>query len=75
MTPTSAAELAQLAQVLNADDRLELIDRLWARLADHEVPLTDEQRAEWQRRNERLAAELAVARPVGKMWVDLNRAI
>lgn len=74
MTQTTAAELAQLAQLLGADERLDLIERLWSGLADQQVPLTDEQAAELRRRDERFASELAAARPIDAVWSDLNRA-
>lgn len=73
MTQTSAAELAQLAQVLSADERLDLIDRLWSGLADHQVPLTDAQVAELQRRDARFAVELSMARPLDEVWAELHR--
>ncbi len=73
MTKVSALELAQLAQVLSAEERLDLIDRLWSSLSDQQVPLTASQVAELRRRDASFASELAAARPLDEVWAELNR--
>ena len=73
MTKISSPELAQLAQALSADERLDLIDRLWSDLSDQQVSITAGQAAELRRRDARFAAELAAARPLDDVWADLNR--
>ena len=53
---------------LSTDERLELIEQLWDSLSDEEVPLTDPQRRELDRRLDRLDRE----GPVGVPWEDVH---
>ena len=53
---------------LSTEQKLELIDDLWASLAADEFELTDEQRAELDRRLDRLERE----GPTGTPWESVR---
>jgi putative addiction module component (TIGR02574 family) len=53
---------------LTADERLDLLEKLWDSLSDHEVPMTDAQRDELDRRMTRLEAQ----GPIGIPWKQVK---
>jgi putative addiction module component (TIGR02574 family) len=53
---------------LTPEERLELIERLWDSLSDDDVPLTDAQREELDRRLDALDRE----GPVGVPWEQVH---
>ena len=53
---------------LTAVEKLDLIDELWVSLDDADLPLSDELKAELDRRLERLDRE----GPVGRSWEDVH---
>ena len=53
---------------LSSEERLDLIEKLWDSLGEDDVPLTDAQRQELDRRLDRLDRE----GPVGVPWEDVR---
>ena len=58
-------------ETLDAEERLRLLERLWDSLSPDEVPLTNPQRQELDRRLDDLERE----GPVGIPWEDVLRRI
>lgn len=52
---------SSVLEALSADERLALIERLWDSLTDEEIPLTEAQRAELERRLARFEEDKAGA--------------
>ena len=72
MSDISATEIRRLAAALSAEDRLSLIDALWAGLDDAELPLTEAQVAELRHRQQRFDADLPQARPWPEVLAELT---
>ncbi len=63
MTQVTATEIAQLVKALSTDERLALIDHLWAGLSDAGLPVTAAQQAELNQRLSSFDAQLVDAQP------------
>ncbi len=57
---------------LSPSERLQLVEELWDSLTDEEIDLTAEQRAEVERRRERLEREGPAGRPWREVLDDLG---
>ena len=66
--PKPAVEIEQLTP----EERLELIERLWDSLSDDDVPLTDVQRHELDRRLDALDHEGPVGIPWEQVYDELG---
>jgi putative addiction module component (TIGR02574 family) len=62
---------------LTPAEQLDLIGELWDRLAKapENVPLTDAQRAEIDRRSDELDGDIQAGRPLGIPWDEVFRQI
>jgi putative addiction module component (TIGR02574 family) len=63
--------------VLSAEERLDLLERVWASLSrtPADVPVTPEQRAELDRRSGELDQDLASGRSLGVPWDEVMRQL
>jgi len=62
---------------LTPEEQLDLIGELWDRLskAPENVPLTEAQRAEIDRRSEELDQDVQAGRPLGIPWDEVFRQV
>ncbi len=60
---------------LTRDERLELLERIWESLNPEDVPVTEAQRAELDRRSDALDQDLADGREVGIPWEEVTRQL
>jgi putative addiction module component (TIGR02574 family) len=62
---------------LSADERLDLLEQLWDSLSKSpsEIPLTDPQKAELDRRLDELDADVADGSPLGIPWATVLEQI
>ena len=62
---------------LTPDEQLDLIGELWDRLSKSpdEVPLTEAQRAEIDRRSDELDQDIQAGRPLGIPWEEVFRQL
>ena len=62
---------------LSRDERLDLLERLWNSLSETpaEVPVTQAQRAELDRRSDALDRDVAKARALGVPWDEVVRQL
>ena len=71
------AQPAVSIDALTPDERLELLERLWDSLSSRpsDVPVTDAQRLELDRRLDALAQDVAEGRVLGIPWDEVLRQI
>lgn len=71
--PRSAINL----DALSSEEQLELLDEIWERLSRHpaDIPLTDAQRAELDRRLDALEEDIRAGRPVGRPWSEVRERL
>ncbi len=62
---------------LSSEEQLELLDELWERLSRHpaDVPLTDAQRAELDRRLDALEEDIRAGRSLGRPWSEVRERL
>lgn len=71
--PRSAINL----DALSSEEQLELLDEIWERLSRHpaDIPLTDAQRAELDRRLDALEEDIRAGRAVGRPWSEVRERL
>jgi putative addiction module component (TIGR02574 family) len=59
---------------LSSEEQLALLDEIWERLSQHpaDIPLTDAQRVELDRRLEALEEDIRAGRPLGRPWSEVR---
>lgn len=59
---------------LTPEEQLQLLEDLWDRLSERpaNVPLSDEQRAELDRRLDALEDDIRAGRPLGRPWAEVR---
>ncbi|HLA78119.1 MAG TPA: addiction module protein [Vicinamibacteria bacterium] len=59
---------------LNPEEQLQLLEDLWDRLSERpaNIPLSDEQRAELDRRLDALDDEIRAGRSLGRPWSEVR---
>lgn len=59
---------------LTPEEQLQLLEDLWDRLSERpaQLPFSDEQRAELDRRLDALEADARSGRPLGRPWSDVR---
>lgn len=60
---------------LSPEERLALIEEIWDSLNPEDVPVTDAQRAELDRRSADLDRDIKLGRPLGIPWEEVLRQI
>ncbi len=60
---------------LTRDERLDLLERVWASLSPEDIPVKEAQRAELDRRSDALQQDLASGREVGIPWEEVTRQL
>jgi putative addiction module component (TIGR02574 family) len=62
---------------LSADERLELLERIWESLSERasDVPITDDQKTELDRRALSLQRDLKDGKPLGVPWDEVMRQL
>lgn len=73
MTEVSATEITRLIEALSTDERLALIDHLWAGVFDAGLPVTAAQQAELNRRLGSFDTQLTDAQPWQLVRAELAR--
>lgn len=58
---------------LSVDERLDLIDALWGSLEDKDIPVTDMQKAEIERRLQSFDEDVKDAMPLEAFKAELNQ--
>ncbi len=55
---------------LSPEEQLQLLEEIWDRLSQHpaDVPLSDAQRAELDRRLDAMQEDIKAGRPLGRPW-------
>jgi len=62
-------------EALTSDERLALLERLWDSLSESEVPVTEQQVAELDRRLDSLDEDVEKKRPLGVPWDEVLKRI
>lgn len=62
-------------EALSKDERLDLLERLWDSLTPADVPVTDAQIAELDRRSQALDRDAGRGRPLGVPWDEVVRQL
>ncbi len=59
---------------LSPEEQLQLLEEIWDRLSQHpaDVPLSDAQRAELDRRLDALEEDIKAGRPLGRPWSEVR---
>ncbi len=73
MTQVSATEITRLIEALSTDERLALIDHLWAGVFNAGLQVTAAQQAELNRRLSSFDTQLADAQPWRVVRTELAR--
>ena len=60
---------------LTRDERLDLLERIWDSLTPEDVPVTDAQRQELDRRSDAVDRDLAAGRELGVPWEEVARQL
>mgnify|MGYP001358271367 CR=1 FL=1 len=60
---------------LSSEERLELLERLWDSLTPADVPVTEAQRHELDRRLDALDADVREGQPLGIPWDQVIREL
>ena len=60
---------------LSREERLELLERIWESLSPTDVPVTGAQRAELDRRAEKLDQDVTQQRALGVPWDEVTRQL
>jgi putative addiction module component (TIGR02574 family) len=62
---------------LSPEEQLQLLEDIWDRLSRHpaDVPLSDAQRAELDRRLDALEEDVKAGRPLGSPWSEVRERI
>lgn len=62
---------------LTPDEQLELLEEIWDRLSQHpaNIPLSDAQRAELDRRLDAVEADIKAGRPLGRPWSEVRERL
>ena len=62
---------------LTPEEQLQLIEDLWERLSQHpaNIPLSDVQRAELDRRLDALEDDIKAGRPLGRPWSEVRERL
>ncbi len=60
---------------LTREERLDLLERIWASLGPEDVPVTGAQRAELDRRSGALDQDVASGRELGVPWEEVARQL
>ncbi len=62
---------------LTPEEQLQLIEDLWERLSQHpaNIPLSDVQRAELDRRLDALEDDIKAGRPPGRPWPEVRERL
>ena len=62
---------------LTPDEQLQLIEDLWERLSQHpaNIPLSDVQRAELDRRLDAVEDDIKAGRPLGRPWSEVRERL
>ncbi len=62
-------------KTLSPEERLALIEEIWDSLSPEDVPVTDAQRAELDRRSADLDRDIELGRPLGIPWEEVLRQL
>ena len=59
------------------EEQLQLLEEIWDRLSQHpaDVPLSDAQRAELDRRLDALEEDVKAGRPLGRPWSEVRERL
>ncbi len=70
---STAVDLDQFS----TDEQLELLERIWDRLSRHpaDIPVTDAQRRELDRRLDDLEKDIRDGSPLGSPWADVRERL
>jgi putative addiction module component (TIGR02574 family) len=62
---------------LSPEEQLQLLEEIWDRLSQHpaEVPLSDAQRAELDRRLDALEEDIKAGRSLGRPWSEVRKRL
>jgi len=62
---------------LSPEEQLQLLEEIWDRLSQHpaDVPLSDAQRAELDRRLDALEEDVKAGRPLGRPWSEVRERL
>ena len=62
---------------LSPEEQLQLLEDIWDRLSQHpaDVPLSDAQRAELDRRLDALEEDIKAGRPLGRPWSEVRERL
>ncbi len=62
---------------LTPEEQLQLLEKIWDRLSQHpaDVPLSDAQRAELDRRLDALEQDVKAGRPLGRSWSEVRERL
>jgi len=62
---------------LSPEEQLQLLEDIWDRLSQHpaDVPLSDAQRAELDRRLDALEADIKAGKPLGRPWSEVRERL
>jgi putative addiction module component (TIGR02574 family) len=62
---------------LSPEEQLQLLEEIWDRLSEHpaDLPLSDAQRAELDRRLDALEEDIRAGRPLGRPWSEVRERL
>jgi len=62
---------------LSPEEQLQLLEEIWDRLSQHpaDVPLSDAQRAELDRRLDALEEDIKAGKPLGRPWSEVRQRL
>ena len=62
---------------LSPDEQLQLLEEIWDRLSEHpaDLPLSDGQRADLDRRLDALEEDIKAGRPLGRPWSEVRERL
>ena len=62
---------------LSPDEQLQLLEEIWDRLSEHpaDLPLSDAQRADLDRRLDALEQDIKAGKPLGRPWSEIRERL